>query len=76
MTFSALIFRRASLSHRETEVCQLLLNRLTLGDIANELNISVHTVDIHRANIYRKLHVHSRVELLQHFASVPESLAV
>lgn len=48
------------LTPREKEILQLLVDGLTMREIAERLNVSYHTVDNHVRNIYDKLHVHSR----------------
>ena len=48
------------LTRRERETLQLLVEGLTVSQIADRLNVSYHTVDSHVRNIYGKLHVHSR----------------
>jgi DNA-binding NarL/FixJ family response regulator len=48
------------LTAREREILQLLVEGLTVGQIAERLGISFHTVDSHTRNIYAKLHVHTR----------------
>lgn len=53
----------AFLSKRELEVVDLIAGGYSNGDIAKMLYISVHTVNDHTKNIYRKLDVHSRYEL-------------
>jgi two-component system secretion response regulator SsrB len=55
------------LTKREREVLQLLFLGKSSKEIAAELTISVRTVETHRANMMRKLNVHSVTELL-HFA--------
>lgn len=49
---------------RETEIIQLLAEGRSNKQIANELGISVRTVEAHRAHVMRKLHLPSLVELL------------
>ena len=51
-----------SLTERERDVLRLLPSRLTLGEIANELYVSVNTLKFHLRVIYRKLEVNSREE--------------
>lgn len=51
------------LSKRELEVVDLIAGGYSNSDIAKILIISVHTVNDHTKNIYRKLDVHSRYEL-------------
>lgn len=51
------------LSKRELEVVELIAGGYSNADIAKILFISVHTVNDHTKNIYRKLNVHSRYEL-------------
>lgn len=65
-------FATKSLSPREVEITLLYIDGLALKEIAWQLNISVHTVEQHRANIYRKLRLHSRHELLKQVASAGE----
>ena len=59
---------KASLSTRETQICSLLVKGLFLKDVALRLKISIHTADCHVRNMYQKLGVHDRGELVRHFA--------
>ena len=47
----------AALSPREKEVLQLVATGQTSKEIAQKLGISVGTVDVHRANLMKKLHL-------------------
>jgi DNA-binding CsgD family transcriptional regulator len=49
---------------RELEVCDLLLEGYSAAKIAQKLYVSESTVRFHLRNIYGKLHVHSKQELL------------
>jgi DNA-binding CsgD family transcriptional regulator len=49
------------LTHRETEVLELLADGRLATSIASELGLSPRTVHRHLANIYRKLGVHDRM---------------
>lgn len=51
------------LGRREREVLKLVAQGKTSPSIAEELNIAVGTVDVHRRNIMRKLALHSIAEL-------------
>jgi two-component system response regulator NreC len=55
-----------SLTPRETEILGLIVEGYTNRQIGAELNISVRTVEGHRANISDKLGLHSRVELVRY----------
>lgn len=55
-----------SLTARETEVLTLIAEGHTSREIAEELVISVKTVERHRENIMNKLDIHSRVELVKY----------
>jgi DNA-binding NarL/FixJ family response regulator len=50
------------LTHRETEIVELLARGHRYKEIAATLNISFDTVRSHLRNIYEKLHVNSRTE--------------
>lgn len=53
-----------ALSDREQEVLDLLGTGMSAREVADQLFISVHTVRTHTRHIYEKLHVQSRVEML------------
>lgn len=52
------------LSRREVEIVRMIKDGKLNKDIANELFLSVQTIETHRKNIYLKLQVNSRVELV------------
>jgi DNA-binding CsgD family transcriptional regulator len=52
-----------SLTERELQVAQLVVDRKTNPEIAAELFLSPKTVETHLRNIFRKISVTSRVEL-------------
>ena len=56
-----------SLSKREYETCKLVIEGNTNKQISNELNISIKTVKVHRANLMRKVQVKSVPDLLRAF---------
>lgn len=58
---------KENLSKREREIAQLLAEGLDNKVIANKLFISPHTVHTHRKSIFRKLDIHSLVELMKLF---------
>lgn len=51
------------LSHRESEIFDLLVSGKSNKEIASELNISVNTVKFHVKNIYEKLKIKNRKEV-------------
>lgn len=53
-----------ALSSREKEVLQLLAEGKSNKDISDLLNLSAKTVETHRANIMRKLNLHSITDLV------------
>ncbi len=57
------------LSKREQEVCYLLAKGYTSARIQKELYIAAGTVNYHSRNIYAKLGVHSKQELIALFES-------
>ena len=57
---------REALTPREQEVLTFIAEGYSNREIADELVISVKTVDRHRENIMRKLQLHNRVELVKY----------
>lgn len=55
---------RFGLTKRESEICILLLLGKINKDIATDLDISISTVKTHVQNIYKKINVSSRYELI------------
>lgn len=58
--------KRGRLTAREREIVQLLAEGKSNKEIAVALNISVKTVETHRANIMNKLGIHSVTELVRY----------
>lgn len=50
------------LTKREKEVLVLIVNGKSNPEIAEALNISIHTVKAHIESIYRKFQVHNKVQ--------------
>lgn len=61
------LFIPYSLSKREAEVCNLLLQGYTLRQISVLLSIAYSTVNTYCTSAYRKLNINSRTELLLKF---------
>ncbi len=59
--------QRPLLTEREREILNLIAEGKANKQVAALLSISVHTVERHRANIMRKLELHSMAELI-HYA--------
>lgn len=57
---------KESLSKREIEVLKLITQGMTNQQMADELYISVRTVEVHKANIMRKLNIDSTAELVKY----------
>jgi DNA-binding NarL/FixJ family response regulator len=55
-----------ALTVRENEILQLLATGSTVKDVANELDLSVKTVEAHKFNLMRKLNIHTRAELIEY----------
>jgi DNA-binding NarL/FixJ family response regulator len=55
------------LSSRQREIVQLLAEGKSSKEVAAVLNLSVKTIETHRANIMKRLNLHSVVELI-HYA--------
>ena len=52
-----------SLTRRELEIARLIVDRRTNREIAQELFLTLKTVEVHLSHTYRKLDITSRVEL-------------
>ncbi len=57
---------RDRLTSREREILQLFAEGKSSKEVASSLNISVKTADTHRANIMRKLQLHTRTDLVRY----------
>jgi two-component system, LuxR family, response regulator DctR len=64
--------RYASLSERERQVMRLVLAGKLNKQIADELDIAMRTVEVHRASVFEKIGVRSAVDLAQAVAQFPE----
>ncbi len=62
-TAAAIQDRLSALSAREQEVLSLILAGKMNKIIADQMHISVRTVEVHRANIFEKMNVKTAVEL-------------
>jgi len=56
--------RYDTLSEREREIFQLIVEGRTNKEIAEMLGVSPSTIETHRAHIMEKLDVHSAVEMV------------
>ena len=56
----------APLARREREVLRLIAEGRRSTEIAQQMHISVSTVEVHRRNIMRKLDLHTVAELTRH----------
>jgi two-component system response regulator DctR len=68
----ALARRVADLTDREREVMRLVIQGHANKVIADQLQISVRTVEVHRAHLFDKMGVASAVELANVLRSIPE----
>ena len=61
------------LTPKEKAVLQLLLEGMTLRQIAGELGMKYDSVNFHYKNIYRKLEVNSKIELILRYGNEQQS---
>lgn len=54
---------KLQLSKRETEITQYIVNGLTCKEIAKLLGLSHRTIEVHKANLMKKLGVRNKAEL-------------
>lgn len=60
-----------ALSPREYQVFERLVRGKRIAEIAEELDISVLTARSYQKTMYKKLHVHRQVDLMDAFANLP-----
>ena len=65
-TLGAMAISTSKLTPREQEVLQLLALGYTNREVAEELTISVRTVETHRASILAKLRLRTRADLVRY----------
>ena len=58
--------RPSLITERETEVLRLVARGYSNKEIAAKLEVSVKTIEVHKANAMRKLSLRGRIELLQY----------
>jgi len=57
-----------TLTSREKEVLELVMQGLENQEIADRMSVSLATIRFHLQHIYEKLHVHSRTEMIFKFS--------
>jgi DNA-binding NarL/FixJ family response regulator len=62
--------RPTSLTPRQREILQLIAEGHTSREIAQKLNISLKTVETHRANIMERLEIHDLASLVRYAISI------
>lgn len=67
--------RLYSLTPRECQIAELICQGLHNGNIAKYLHIKPGTVKTHTRNIYRKIHVQSKIAMLLKFVNDTRALA-
>ena len=66
---------RYELTPRERQIAELICQGLRNGKIAKVLQIKPSTVKTHTRNIYRKVHVQSKISMLLRFVTDTRNLA-
>jgi len=67
--------RRYELTPRERQIAELVCRGLRNGNIAGRLQIQPGTVKTHIRNIYRKVHVKSKISMLLRFVTDARALS-
>lgn len=58
-------FTKLNLTKKEIEVCKYILENLTVRQIAAEMKISENTIKFHKKQIFEKLNINSKEELIK-----------
>ncbi|NTV50410.1 MAG: response regulator transcription factor [Geobacteraceae bacterium] len=58
------------LTAREQQVLRMVAEGMTSREIATKVNLTIKTVENHRANLMKKLNVHSKMELVKYAAKL------
>ena len=58
--------KKIPLTRRELEIIKLIASDISNNEIADELNLSLRTVETHRRNIMQKLNMKSVVALVRY----------
>ncbi|MHC4205391.1 MAG: response regulator transcription factor [Planctomycetota bacterium] len=66
---------RYNLTPRERQIAELVCKGLRIGSIAKYLRIKPGTVKTHTRNIYRKVHVKSKIAMLLRFVTDSRDLS-
>ena len=66
---------RYNLTPRERQIAELICKGLRNGNIAKYLRIKPGTVKTHTRNIYRKIHVKSKIAMLLRFVTDSRDLS-
>ncbi|MCZ8517158.1 response regulator transcription factor [Paenibacillus filicis] len=62
------------LTEQETRVVRLITDGFSNKEMADHLNITTETVKFHLKNVYRKLNVNNRVQVLQHLMELKKRI--
>lgn len=74
LEYSAFSARIANLTDREHQVLSLVVKDFSNRNIADELNVSIKTVEYHRSHMMEKMHVKKIAHLLEMFREYDFSL--
>lgn len=58
--------QRGNLTDRESEILRLIAWGYSNKEIAYKINISIKTVEAHKANAMRKMNMHSRIDIVRY----------
>lgn len=70
------IYKKYNISEREKEIIELIIDGKSNNDIKESLYISYHTVKNHLSNIYKKLNVNNRYELVHLFIKSNDHVSI